>query len=104
MYMDKEEVGMVGFQIVAYAGEARSKFLEALQKHKKEGSREEIEKLIEEGNNSLNKAHNIQTDLLAKEADGEDIELGFIFVHGQDHLMTTILLKDILEYLMDIYE
>lgn len=102
--MDKEEVGMVGFQIVAYAGEARSKFLEALQKHKKEGSREEIEKLIEEGNNSLNKAHNIQTDLLAKEADGEDIELGFIFVHGQDHLMTTILLKDILEYLMDIYE
>jgi len=42
--------------------------------------------------------------LLAKEAGGEEVELGFIFVHGQDHLMTTILLKDILEFLMDIYK
>lgn len=41
--------------------------------------------------------------MLAKEAQGEDIELGLIMIHGQDHLMTTILLKDVIEHLMNIY-
>lgn len=102
--MNKEQVAMIGFEIVAYSGEARSKFLEAIKKVKNGGSKEEVEQLIEEGNASLNLAHNSQTQLLAKEADGEEVDLGFIFVHGQDHLMTTILLKDILEFLMDIYK
>lgn len=102
--MDKEQVTMIGFEIVAYSGEARSKFLEAIKKVKNGGIKEEVEQLIEEANTSLNLAHNSQTKLLAKEAEGEEIDLGFIFVHGQDHLMTTILLKDILEFLMDIYK
>lgn len=102
--MKKEEVAMIGFEIVAYSGEARSKFLEALKNVKNGGSIEETQKLIEEGSTSLNLAHKSQTELLAKEAGGEDVQLGFIFVHGQDHLMTTILLKDILENLMDIYK
>ena len=101
--MNKEEIAMVGFEIVAYSGEARSKFLTAIENVKNKGSEEETNKLIEEANASLAKAHNSQTELLAKEASGDDIELGFIFVHGQDHLMTTILLKDILEHLMNIY-
>ena len=41
---------------------------------------------------------------LNERADGEDVELGFIFVHGQDHLMTTILLRDILDFMFDIYK
>lgn len=102
--MDKEQVAMIGFEIVAYSGEARSKFIEAINKVKAGATREEVSHLIEEGNESLNLAHKSQTQLLAKEADGEDVELGFIFVHGQDHLMTSILLKDILEFLFDIYE
>lgn len=102
--MNKEEVAMIGFEIVAYSGEARSKFLEAIKKVKNGGGEEEVKQLIDEGNASLNLAHNSQTQLLAKEADGEEVDLGFIFVHGQDHLMTTILLKDVLEFLMDIYK
>lgn len=102
--MDKEAVSMIGFQIVAYSGEARSKFIEAIRNEKKGGDRKLTKQLIEEGKENLSKAHKSQTELLAKEADGEDIELGFIFVHGQDHLMTTILLKDIIEFLFDIYD
>ena len=34
---------------------------------------------------------------------GENIDIGFITVHAQDHLMTTILLKDIINNLLDIY-
>lgn len=100
--MDKQEVAMIGFEIVAYAGEARSTLLQAL-KEAKSGNFENTDSLIEKANESILKAHKAQTDMLAKEAGGEDIELGFIMLHGQDHLMTTMLLKDIIENLIDIY-
>lgn len=102
--MNREEVAMIGFEIVAYAGEARSKFLHALKNVKENGDIAKTEQLIAEGKESLAKAHNTQTELLAKEAAGEAIDLGLIFVHGQDHLMTAILLQDILENLIDIYK
>ena len=89
--MTKEEVSMIGFEIVAYSGDARSKLLLA------------VEKLINEANDCLNDAHKSQTELLQLEARGENIDIGFITVHAQDHLMTTILLKDIINNLLDIY-
>lgn len=100
--MDKQEGAMIGFEIVAYAGEARSKLLEAL-KLAKEGKFDDIDSLLDEANASLTLAHNAQSDMLAKEAAGDDVEVGFIMVHGQDHLMTTVLLKDIIGTLIDIY-
>lgn len=101
--MNKEEATMIGFEIVAYAGEARSLLIEALSKARN-GAFEDAEKLIEEANESLVDAHNTQTEMLSKEAAGEDIELGFIMVHGQDHLMTTLLLKDIVTDFIELYK
>lgn len=101
--MDKKEVAMMGFEIVAYAGDARSNLLQAL-KDAKEGKFDNVDSLIAEANESLLKAHKSQTEMITKEASGEDTELGFIMVHGQDHLMTTMLLKDIIENLIDIYK
>jgi len=102
--MDKNEVAKIGFEIVSYSGEARSNYLEAIKNLENGGDKSKTNKLIEKANRSINKAHNSQTKLLSKEAEGEDVELGFIFVHGQDHLMTTLLLRDILEHLMNIYK
>ena len=100
--MDKREVAMVGFEIVAYAGDARSNLLQAL-KEAKRGEFDNVDNLIEKANELILQAHKAQTEMLSKESAGEDVELGFIMVHGQDHLMTTILLKDIIENLIDIY-
>ena len=36
--MNREEVGMIGFEIVSYAGEARSQLLEALNLIKQKNS------------------------------------------------------------------
>lgn len=94
--MDKETVAMIGFEVVAFAGEARSKLIEALAKAEK-GE-------FEEANQSLVEAHNSQTKMLAAEASGETIEVGFIMVHAQDHLMTTLLLKDVIQHLFNIYK
>lgn len=101
--MTKEEATMIAFEIVAYSGEARSKLLMAVEKAK-QGDLESADKLVEEADACLVDAHKTQTDLLQQEARGENVELGFIMVHGQDHLMTTLLLKDIIKTLMDVYK
>lgn len=101
--MNKEEVTMIGFEIVAYAGEARSNLIEAINVAK-EGEYEKAEELVKEADETIKEAHNIQTKMLSKEAAGEEMEIGFIMVHGQDHLMTTLLLRDIVEHLITLYK
>ena len=100
--MDKAEVTNVGFEVVAYSGDARTKLLQAVAEAKA-GRIEACQPLIDEAQELLNDAHNSQTARLGAEAAGEDVELGFIMVHAQDHLMTTVLLKDIVANLIDIY-
>ncbi|MBL1223756.1 PTS lactose/cellobiose transporter subunit IIA [Enterococcus sp. BWR-S5] len=101
--MNKEEAAMVGFEVVAFAGEARSKLMEALSEAEK-GNFTEADRLVEEANSSLIEAHKSQTQMLAAEARGEAVEVGFIMVHAQDHLMTTMLLKDTIKHLFNIYK
>ena len=60
--------------------------------------------LIKEGDELILSAHNQQTELITKEAQGEDIEIGFLTVHAQDHLMTAMLLSDIDKWLVKIFQ
>lgn len=99
--MTKEELQMLGFEIVAYAGDARSTLLKVL-KEVRAGNFENTEAL-KSADENLTLAHNAQTKMLAEEADGKDMELGFIFVHGQDHLMTTLLLRDLIQDFIALY-
>ena len=98
--MTKEEASMIGFEIVAYSGDARSKLVE----NAKTGNFDKCDQLIEEANACLVDAHKSQTELLQQEARGNHVEVGFITVHAQDHLMTTLLLKDIISTLIDVYK
>ena len=52
------------------------------------------EALIKEGDDLILGAHNQQTELITKEAAGEALDIGFLTVHAQDHLMTAMLLSD----------
>ena len=87
--MNREEVTLLGFEIVAYAGDARSKLLEAL-KAAEAGDFAKADSLVEEAGSCIAEAHHAQTSLLAKD--------------GQDHLMTTILLKDLMHHLIELYK
>ena len=68
--MNREEVTLLGFEIVAYAGDARSKLLEAL-KAAEAGDFEKADALVEEAGSCIAEAHHAQTSLLTKEASGE---------------------------------
>ncbi|MEY8469367.1 PTS lactose/cellobiose transporter subunit IIA [Faecalibaculum rodentium] len=100
--MNKEEMNMVGFEIVAYSGDARSTLLQLL-KEARQGNFANVDALLADADENINLAHRSQTQILAAEASGDNMDMGFIFVHGQDHLMTTILLRDVIGDLVELY-
>ncbi|MBJ6746253.1 PTS lactose/cellobiose transporter subunit IIA [Streptococcus sp. 121] len=100
--MNREESTLLGFEIVAYAGDARSRLLEALNAAQS-GDYERAEVLVEEANDCIVQAHQAQTSLLQKEAAGEDLAYSVTLMHGQDHLMTTLLLKDLMKHMIELY-
>ena len=101
--MNREEITLLGFEIVSYAGDARSKLMDAL-KAAQEGNYTEAEELVEAANACIVDAHRAQTSLLQKEAAGEDLAFSVTLMHGQDHLMTTLLLKDLMKHLIELYK
>ena len=94
----KEDISMTGFSIVAYSGDARTYLMQAMDKAS------EGKELVKKAEESINLAHNEQTKLLSKEAGGDDMDVTFIMVHGQDTLMTTMLLKDQMKTIINLYE
>lgn len=101
--MSRKDIGMLGFEIVAYSGDARSSLLEAL-KDARNGKFDGLEEKIQTAQENLNLAHAKQTEMLALDSQGKDLDIGIIMIHAQDHLMTTILLKDIIYDLINIYK
>lgn len=101
--MNKEENMMIGFTIVAIAGDARREVMAAMEAAK-HFDFEKARKHIEEANQFITEAHREQTQMLAKESSGEAGDISFIMVHGQDHLMTTMALRDAAMYIIDLYE
>ena len=88
----KEEISMVGFEIVAYAGDAQTDLLAALDAARK-GDFEKAEQLHKDASDALIGAHDTQTKLLSQEAGGGEMEMTFIMAHAQDTLMTTMILE-----------
>ena len=97
--MNELEINIMN--IIVNAGDAKSYAYEALAKVN-EGSYEEANKLMEKANASINLAHNAQTEMLQKEASGEKIEISVLFVHAQDHLMTALSEKNLIEQIIEL--
>lgn len=85
--------------MIANGDNAKSLAFEAIRKAKK-GVRE---KLKESDKSSL-EAHNSQTNMLTKEAQGNHMNITLLVVHSQDHLMTAITFRDLAGEMVDLYE
>ena len=93
---------MTMIEIVALSGDARTKLLSAV-KEAKAGYGTAARGFVGEAQELLNDAHTAQTALLTAEARGEVTTPTILLVHAQDHLMTTMLLRDVIDALLDIY-
>lgn len=99
----KEEISMIGFEIVATAGDAMTDLLHALDAAR-EGDFAKAEELQKSAYDALIEAHNIQTGILSKEAGDSEMDVTFIMVHAQDTLMTTMMLEKQAKFMIDEYK
>ena len=89
------------FEIILHAGNARAEAYEALRVAKArdfEAAAEHL-RLAEE---EIGIAHRTQVEIIQGEARGEKTEISLLFVHAQDHLMTAIAEKSLIENMVDM--
>jgi len=91
------------FEIISFAGEARTLAFNALAEAKK-GNFEEAEKLVKKADKSINLAHKFQTELLFNDFNGNKAEVDLLLVHAQDHLMTSMLAIELLKEIIVLYK
>lgn len=99
----EQETLMAAMGLIANGGNAKSLAFEAIRLAKKgdiEGAREKLK----ESDKSLLEAHNSQTDMLTKEAQGDHMHVTLLVVHSQDHLMNAITFRDLAGEMVDLYE
>lgn len=92
--MDNEKMYEIAFQIIVHAGESRSLSSEAMDACENYDF-EKAEELLKKANDEFLECHQIQTDLLTAEANGESSPVNIILVHSQDHLtMATMAMEN----------
>lgn len=91
----------LAFELISNSGSARSYTFEALDLARKGKTKEANEKM-DIAKEEILKAHKMQTQLIQKEANGNKIEINILLVHAQDHLMSSILAKDLIEELISM--
>ena len=99
----EQETLMAAMGLIANGGNAKSLAFEAIRLAKKGdivGAREKLK----ESDKSLLEAHNSQTGMLTKEAQGDHMHVTLLVVHSQDHLMNAITFRDLAGEMVDLYE
>lgn len=100
--MDEKYMQVV-MGIIMHAGNAKGLAHEALSAAKT-GDMPAAHEFMKQADAALSEAHNVQTDLLTKEAQGQHTEVNLYMVHAQDHLMNAITYKDLVQEFIELYE
>lgn len=100
--MNKEECQLIACNVIANAGSAYDHFISAV-KQANLGDFDEAEVFMKSGNEDLLNAHRAQTELLNAEMRGEEIPMGILVVHAQDHFMHAMTYKQTAADLIQIY-
>lgn len=93
----------IAFQLILHSGNARSSVMEAMFLAR-EGKFEEAKEKVESAKLDLNEAHRTQTTLIQAEARGEKKDVTILMVHAQDHLMTSITVKELAEEIIFLHQ
>ncbi|MGG1249138.1 PTS lactose/cellobiose transporter subunit IIA [Bacillus spizizenii] len=93
----------ISFQLILYSGNARSSIIQSLRAYK-EGNKEEADALIEKAEQDLSAAHDIHFQLIQKESSGDEAAFSLLLMHAEDHLMSTLAMKELVKELLDLFK
>ncbi len=94
---------MIAMEIIIHSGNSRSEAFQAL-KLAKEGKFEEALERLEISKEEALKAHGVQTNMIQEESRGNKAEINLLLIHAQDHLMTSMLAKDLIEEMIQLHQ
>lgn len=92
---------LVAFNIISTVGTAKSKLMESMS-CSRNAQFMEAEKLISEANEALQAGEKEHFTVITKEAKEQTSELTLLFVHAEDQLMTTVVLRDVANELLEM--
>ncbi|MDU1951114.1 PTS lactose/cellobiose transporter subunit IIA [Atlantibacter hermannii] len=90
-------------EIIVNAGQSRSLCFEALHAAR-QGNFDEAKNLLREADGYLRQAHRMQTKLIEQDAGEAKQPMTLIMVHAQDHLMNSLLARELCEEILHLYQ
>ena len=91
------------YSMIAAAGDAQALQFKALDDAKK-ADFAASQKKMEEADALLIKAHQLQTDLIKQEADGQKNDISVLLIHAQGYVNNAVLNKKLVEQIIEIYQ
>lgn len=88
--------------IILHAGNAKNYLHEALQ-HARKGAFDQVEPSMKQAADELLAAHKIQTKFIQEDTKEGLTNLSVLLVHAQDHLMTVMSEKSLIEEMIEMY-
>ena len=89
--------------LIAGAGDSRSYCMEAID-HAREGEFDKAREAIDSAVTAMVETHGIQTQLIRDEMEGKGEAVSLLMVHAQDHLNLALIMRDIAEEFVTLYE
>ena len=90
-------------EIIVNAGQSRSLCFEALHAAR-QGNLDEARSLLREADGYARQAHKMQTKLIEQDAGEARQPMTLIMVHAQDHLMNSLLARELSEEIIHLYQ
>lgn len=98
-----EELQRIAFEIIAAVGEAKTYYMKAIDLAK-EAKPEEARETVSQGNKVFARAHEHHFSCIQKEAEGGQLPFSILFLHAEDQLLSTEIMRDMVVQLIDVYE
>lgn len=97
-----EELYSIAFEIIAEVGDARSKYVSAINEARN-GRIEEARALIAEGAEAFSRGHEAHAKLIQGEACGIPTNMNLMLTHAEDQLMSAESFGILAEAFVDVY-
>lgn len=91
------------FEIILHGGNARAEAYEALRASE-EGNFDKADEHMKIADKEVGIAHKIQTEIIQQEVQGKKYDMTVLFIHAQDHLMTAIAEKTLIEGMVKMHK
>ncbi|MEN6411777.1 MAG: PTS lactose/cellobiose transporter subunit IIA [Veillonellales bacterium] len=91
------------FTIILHAGNARAEAYDALHAAQT-GEFDKAAEHLRRAEEEVGAAHRVQAEMIQQEAQGNKVAVTLLLVHAQDHLMTALAEKNLIENMVEMHK